>query len=46
LREGAQELARSSIEMAKTLLEKDLTKEKVVKSGRKAQALHVKEQTE
>jgi hypothetical protein len=33
--------------MAKILLEKeDLCTEKVVKSGRKAQALHVKEQTE
>jgi len=46
LREGAQELARSSIEMAKIILEKDLCKEKIVKSGRKAQPLHVKEQTE
>ncbi len=46
LREGAQELARSSIEMAKILLEKDLYQEKIVKSGRKAQPLHVKEQTE
>jgi hypothetical protein len=32
--------------MAKILLEKDLYQEKVVKSGRKAQPLHVKEQTE
>jgi hypothetical protein len=32
--------------MAKILLEKDLYKEKVVKSGRKAQPLHVKEPTE
>ena len=46
LREGAQELARSSIEMAKLLLEKELYQEKIVKSGRKAQPLHVKEQTE
>ncbi len=47
LKEGAQELARSSIAMAKILLEKeDLCTEKVVKSGRKAQALHVKEPTE
>ncbi len=46
LREGAEELARSSIEMAKILLEKDLSREKIVKSGRKAQPLHVKEQTE
>jgi len=45
LREGAQELARSSIEMAKIILEKDLCKEKIVKSGRKAQTLHVKEPT-
>jgi len=45
LREGAEELARSSIEMAKILLEKeDLSTEKVVKSGRKAQPLHVEEQ--
>jgi hypothetical protein len=46
LREGAQELARSSIEMAKILLEKELYQEKIVKSGRKAQQLHLKEQTE
>ena len=46
LREGAEELAKSSIEMARTLLEKEeLCKEKVVKSGRKAQQLHLQEKT-
>jgi len=44
LREGAQDLARRSIEMAKIVLEKNICKSKIVKSGRKAQNLTLTEE--
>lgn len=44
LREGAKDLARRSIEMAKIILERRLSQERVVHPGRKAQKLKIKEE--
>ena len=43
LHEGAKDLARRSVEMALSVLERKLSDEKIVHPGRKAQALHVGE---
>jgi len=41
LHEGAKDLVKRSIEMSETVLARKLSKEKIVRPGRKAQALHV-----
>jgi hypothetical protein len=42
LQEGAKDLARRSVEMAKAILGGRLSKERVVHPGRKAQPIHFK----
>jgi len=41
LKEGAKDLARRSIEMAKVILHEHLSDQKIVKAGRKAQPLKI-----
>lgn len=41
LKEGAKDLARRSIEMAKIVLHEHISEQKIVKAGRKAQPLKI-----
>lgn len=43
LKEGAKDLARRSIEMARIVIASDLVKQKIVLSGRKARKIEMKD---